>query len=108
MVQAKPLLDQLPKNLHVRWGHDSASHLKRIFSDADGVGATALKVADSVVDECDARAALDNAPRLLASGTSLASACNEDVQADPCVPDNPITLHAMGLFPRYSMLVLVY
>ena len=40
------------KNIHVNWGHASASQLKRMLTDAAGVGASVLKVEDSAADEC--------------------------------------------------------
>ena len=61
----------IDKKLRVAWGRASASHLKSILTDADGVGATALKVVDSVVAKCDVRAAFYKAPHVPVAGTSL-------------------------------------
>ena len=62
--------------VRVNWGRASGPQLRRIPTCADGVRPTVWKVADSVVD---ARAAFDNAPRLLVAVTSLVSAFNEEV-----------------------------
>ena len=53
------------------------------------------------------RTASDKAPHLPLAGTSLASASNEKVQVDLVRQDNLIAPHAMDLFRRRSMLVLV-
>ena len=66
----------------VNRGHGSASQLKRIMTDADGVGTTVLKAAGSGADECDVRAASDKAPRLPAADTSLASTFNGEIRAE--------------------------
>ena len=60
----------------MNWGHASASLLKRISTDADGVGATALNVMGSLVEECDAFVAAGKAPCLPAAGASLVYALN--------------------------------
>ena len=52
------------KKMQGNWGHAGVPHLKRILTDDDGVGATALKVAVSVEEGCDVRAASDKAPHL--------------------------------------------
>ena len=50
------------KKLRVSAGPASASPLKRILTGADGVSTAMWKVARSVADECDVRAAFDMAP----------------------------------------------
>ena len=50
------------KNLRVSAGRAPASPLKRILTGADGVSTATWKVAGSVADECDVRAAFDMAP----------------------------------------------
>ena len=94
------------KKLNINWGRASTSHLKRILEDADGVGATVLMAVDSAVGKCDVCAVSNKAPHLLVAGAPFWSALNEKVQVDLFSPDALITPHAMGLFSRYSMLVL--
>ena len=88
------------KKLQVNWGHVSAPQLKRILPDADGVGATKLKVADFVVGERDVCAAFDKAPRPPLAGASLASALNDLLSLDYVA-----ALHPMDPFSRSSVLV---
>ena len=94
------------KKLHLNWGHASVFLLQRILTDADGLGATALNVMGSVVDECDVGpAAAGKAPRLPAAGALLVSALSEKVQVGFLFPGNLIALHATDLFSRYAMRV---
>ena len=74
-------------------------------TESDGVGSNVLKVGDLVVSKCDVCVAFDKAPHLLAAGTSLASAFNGKVQVDLPFLGNLITLRAMDLCSRFSMLV---
>ena len=69
-------------------------------------GTRVLKVVDSLVNEGDVCAAFEKAPHLQVAGTSLASAFDEKVRVDLLPLSNFITLHAMALFSRNSMLVL--
>ena len=93
------------KELRANSGHASASRLKRILTDAAGLGATALQVGDAVAGECDVCVALDEAPQLPVAGTSWAPAFDEEGRADLLFLVYMITFHAMDLFSRFSMSV---
>ena len=63
----------IAKKLHVHWGHASASQIKRILADADGVGTNVLKVVNSAASECEVCMAFEKTPHVPAAGTSSAS-----------------------------------
>ena len=96
----------IAEKLRVNLAHASAPQLKRILTDADGVGATVLKMAGSVVNDFGVCAAFDTVPHLTVAGTSSASAFNGKGQADLRFSDGLIALHAMNPFPHYSVLGL--
>ena len=70
------------------------------------MGATILKVADSVAGECDVADSVEEsckkAPRLTVAGASLVSAFDEKVQVDLSYLGNLFTPRAIVLLSRYS------
>ena len=88
------------KQLHFNKRHAAAPQIKRILTDAGGVGATVLEAAVSVVVERDVCADFEKAPRLPAAGTPLVSAFDEKAQAALLFTDNLVTPHNMDSVPR--------
>ena len=59
---------------------------------------------DAVLENRDARRALDMAPRVPIAGTSAVSMFNEKVQVDLPFSGDPIVEHAMDVFSKNSLL----
>ena len=59
-------------------------------------------VAQDVANRREVRRSVEKAPNLPVAGTSIVSAMNEKVQADPLVPDDVIALHAVDLCSKHS------
>ena len=72
----------IASKLHVNRAHASASQSKRILTDCDDVGTTALRVTGSLADGRGVCAAFDDALHLPVAGTSPVSAFIEEAQAD--------------------------
>ena len=95
----------IARKIHLNWGHSSARRHRRILADAFGVSKTALDAAGGEVNQCDFCRACVRAPHLPVAGTPLVSASNEKVQGDLLFLYGVVTLRAMGLFSKCSLLV---
>ena len=95
----------IARKIHLNWGHSSAQRLRRILADACSASKPAPAAAGEEVNQCDFRQAFVRAPHLAVAGTPLVSASNEKVQGDLLFLYGVVTLRAMGLFSKCSLLV---
>ena len=65
-----------------------------------------LDCAEEVVGQCKIRQASGEAPHLVAAGTSMVSAPNDNAQVGPLFAGDAIVPYVMDLYSKYSPLVL--
>ena len=92
-------------NLHVNWVRASATGLRRVLVDSDGGNLHLATYADDVLENCDVCGAFDMAPRVPIAGASAVSTFNEKLQGGLLFLSALIALHAVDMFPKYSLLL---
>ena len=76
--------------LRANWGRASATQLRRVSVDSDGVMSHLVNHVDTALETYDVCRAFDKAPHIPIAGATAVSACNEKVQVGPLFLDELI------------------
>ena len=68
--------------LRAKWGHASATQLRRVLVDSESGMSHLVSQVGQVLETCDVCRAFDKAPHIPIAGAATVSAFNEKVQVD--------------------------